>query len=220
MKSYPLMIKLDGKRCLIVGGGQVAERKIKGLLQTGAEILVVCIQCTERIREWAEQGKLHLVLRAFREEDVQDAMVIIAATDKPEINLQVYRAASACPLVNIVDRPDLCTFTVPSTVERGDIQIAISTGGNYPGLSMKLRKQFEQWIGPEYEAYITFLGEMRKKILALGFKSQDKRALLKQMLDDRFLTWTKERQLERRNSEAEKLIREAVIRSEQSQLKK
>lgn len=206
------MLRLDGKRCLVVGGGQVAERKIKGLLPTGAEIVVVTVQCTERILEWSEQGKLQLRLRAFQEKDVQGAMVIIAATDKPEVNLQVYRLASSCPLLNIVDRPDLCTFTVPSTIDRGEMQIAISTGGNYPGLSKKLRKQLEQWIGPEYEAYSLFLGSMRKKILGLDLQAQHKKALLRELLDDRFLAWTREGKLEQRNVEAEKLLLQFLLK--------
>jgi precorrin-2 dehydrogenase/sirohydrochlorin ferrochelatase len=206
MQLYPMMANLKGKRCLVVGGGKVAERKIRGLLNTGALIGVVSPDCTPTIREWAEQGAITLHLRRFAPDDARGAAIVIAATDDPAVNLAVYYACEPWQWINIVDRPDLCTFTVPSVVERGSLQIAVSTGGSNPGLAKKLRRQLEAWIGPEYAEYAAFLGDMRTKVLALKWDERRKRTLLEQLLDDRFLHLTREGRRDERDREAESLL--------------
>ncbi len=208
MQLYPMMANLSGKRCLVVGGGKVAERKIGALIDTGAELIVVSPGATGRIKEWAQSGKVDLQLRPFRPEDVTGATLLIAATDDPAVNLAVHQAMEPWQWINIVDRPDLCTFFVPSTLQRGSLQIAVSTGGQNPGLAKKLRRQLEEWIGEEYDEYISFLGEMRALILNLPLDEQRKRELLQKLLDDRFLQWTLEGKIEERNREAARLIQE------------
>ncbi|MED4584725.1 bifunctional precorrin-2 dehydrogenase/sirohydrochlorin ferrochelatase [Brevibacillus choshinensis] len=206
MRHYPMMVNLQQKRCLVVGGGQVAERKIRSLLEAGAEVSVVAPSCTEQIKDWSQEGKLSLQQRSFEQADVVHAVLIIAATSEPEVNLAVYEVCQPYQWINIVDRPELCTFTVPAVVERGDMQIAISTGGQNPGLAKKLRRQLEEWVGPEYGAYTEFLGEMRQRILGLKLGEREKRAILAELLDDRFLLWTSSGEFERRDQEAEKLL--------------
>ncbi|RXT07806.1 bifunctional precorrin-2 dehydrogenase/sirohydrochlorin ferrochelatase [Ammoniphilus sp. CFH 90114] len=210
MKNYPMMMKLTGQRLVVIGGGRVAERKIRGFVNTGAEITVISPECTDSIKSWAALGKLKYIAREFQEEDLHGASFIIAATNDPEVNVQIYQAKRAYQWINVVDRPDLCTFTVPSLVTRGDLQIAISTGGKSPGLSRKMRKQMESWIGQEYGEYLEFLGQQRKEILGLDLLPDVKRSLLTAMLDDRFLQWTKEGNLETRSKEAARLMSQAI----------
>ncbi|USG64526.1 bifunctional precorrin-2 dehydrogenase/sirohydrochlorin ferrochelatase [Brevibacillus ruminantium] len=209
MGFYPIMAKLQGKRCLVVGGGQVAERKIGGLLVAGADIVVVSPDCSHAVEEWAKEGSLTLFRRPFVPEDVRDALIVVAATNDPAVNLAVYQACGPHQWVNVVDSPDLCSFTVPSVVERGDLQIAISTGGHNPGLAKKLRRQVETYFGPEYAEYTAFLGAIRSRVLALSLDEKRKRELLTELLDDRFLQWTKTGERERRNLEAERIIEKA-----------
>lgn len=206
MRLYPMMAKLQGKRCLVVGGGQVAERKIGSLLAAGADVAVVSPSCSPAVEEWAGAGSLVLFRRPFSPEDVREAVIVIAATNDPAVNLAVYQACGSHQWVNVVDRPDLCSFTVPSVVERGDLQLAISTGGHNPGLAKKLRRQVETQFGPEYVEYTAFLGAMRSRVLALSLDEMRKRELLSELLDDRFLHWTRTGERERRDLEAEKLI--------------
>lgn len=208
MRHYPMMVNLHNKPCLVVGGGRVAERKIGSLLAAGASVTVVAPFCTEAVEAWALEGRMALARRPFAPEDVRDAVIVIAATSDADVNLSVYQSCQPHQWVNIVDRPDLCTFTVPSVVERGDLQIAISTGGHNPGLAKKLRRQLELTVGPEYEEYTRFLGEMRRRVLALPLAETKKRAILAQLLDDRFLDWTKTGELGWRNLEADRVIRE------------
>ncbi|MGG0936556.1 bifunctional precorrin-2 dehydrogenase/sirohydrochlorin ferrochelatase [Brevibacillus centrosporus] len=206
MRYYPMMVNLQKKRCLVVGGGLVAERKIRGLLDADADVYVVAPSCTAQIDTWSQQGKIAWERRFFKPTDTEKAVLIIAATNQPDVNLAVYQACQAQQWINIVDRPDLCTFTVPAVVERGDMQIAISTGGNNPGLAKKLRTQVEEWFGPEYGDYTKFLGEMRQRVLRLHLAESQKRAILAELLDERFLDWTRSGELERRDREAERLL--------------
>ncbi|GEC90533.1 precorrin-2 dehydrogenase/sirohydrochlorin ferrochelatase family protein [Brevibacillus brevis] len=206
MTHYAMMVNLQNKRCLVVGGGQVAERKIGSLLAAGADVAVVSPSCTSTILEWAHAKRLMVAPRPFTPQDVEEAVLIIAATSDPAVNLAVYEACRPNQWINIVDRPDLCSFTVPSVISRGDLQIAISTGGNNPGLAKKMRRQLEESVGPEYEDYTLFLGSMRRQVLALAVSEADKRAILSELLDDRFLQWTKNGETDRRDREAEALL--------------
>lgn len=212
MGYYPMFVKLTGKQCLVVGAGKVAQRKIAGLLAAEADVTVVSPSVTPTVEEWSVTGRIMLHRRVFHPEDVQGMAVIVAAASDPAVNLAVYEAALPQQWVNIVDRPDLCSFVVPAVVERGDLQIAISTGGQNPGLAKKLRSEWEERLGAEYEDYTRFLGEMRRRLLSLGLEEEEKRSILTALLDERFYHWTKSGQIERRDREAEKLFTRPPLR--------
>ena len=164
-RYYPAYIDIKGKRCLVAGGGKVAERKVKLLLKCNAMVSVVSPELIRRLKELNSKGKIKFFKGEFKEKYLKDMFLVIGATDNSEVNLKIYKAASKKNiLVNIVDSPEICNFIVPSIVERGDLIIAISTGGKSPALSKKLRKELEDRYGFEYSKFLNTMGSLRKKI--------------------------------------------------------
>jgi precorrin-2 dehydrogenase/sirohydrochlorin ferrochelatase len=176
---FPMFMKLEGRRCLVVGAGKVGEPKIAGLLETGARIDVIALDATAAIREWARAGKIDLELRPFNSRDLDGIFLAVVATSSRTLNERVYREAQARGvLCNVVDVPDLCDFFYPSIVRRGDLQIAVSTAGQSPSLAQKIRQQLEKQFGPGYAAWVTELGATRKLILASDLDKGRKLELL------------------------------------------
>jgi siroheme synthase-like protein len=176
---FPMFMKLDGKRCLIVGAGEVAMSKIRSLLDTGADIRVVAIAAREAVRNLAASGKIRLSLRKFAPSDLQNVFVVVAAASSRELNRAIYRQAQEQGILcNAVDDPPHCDFFYPAVVRRGALQIAISTSGKSPSLAQKLRQQFERQIGPGYAQWVEELGETRQYVLASKLSPERKRALL------------------------------------------
>ena len=176
---FPMFTKVEGKRCLVVGAGKVGEPKIDGLLDTGAHVLVVALQASEAVREWAKAGRISLELRPFTEADLDGVFLAVVATASPRLNEAIYHEAQRRGvLCNIVDVPDLCDFYYPAVVRRGDLQIAISTNGQSPSLAQRLRQQLERQFGPGYARWVAELGETRRLVLASDLDPQRKRELL------------------------------------------
>jgi precorrin-2 dehydrogenase / sirohydrochlorin ferrochelatase len=176
---FPMFMKLEGKRCLVVGAGKIGEPKIAGLLDTGAHIRVVALQASDAVRKWAEEGKITLELRAFTNADLDGIFLAVVATASRERNASIYNEAQRRGvLCNVVDDPAYCDFYYPAVVRRGDLQIAISTNGQSPSLSQKLRQQLERQFGPGYAEWLAQLGETRKLVQASNLHPQKKRELL------------------------------------------
>jgi len=162
-----------------VGAGNVGEPKIEGLLETGAQVRVVALQASPAVREWARAGKIELELRAFTADDLRDVFLAVVATSSRTLNERIYHEAQVRGILcNVVDVPDLCDFFYPAVVRRGDLQIAVSTGGQSPSLAQKIRQQLEKQFGPGYAAWVAELGETRKLILASPLEKQQKLDLL------------------------------------------
>ena len=169
MDFLPIFYKITGKRCLIVGGGAIAARKAELLLKAGAEITLVALEVGDRLRELAVNASIDIVERAFVEQDLDATVCAIAATDNERTNRQIAELAEARGLpVNVVDRPDLCTFIMPSMIDRDPVQLAISTGGVSPVLARMLRSKLESCIPGAY-------GELAK--LAEAFRERVKQTL-------------------------------------------
>jgi siroheme synthase-like protein len=176
---FSMFMKLEGRRCLVVGAGKVGEPKIGGLIDTGARLHVVALEATAQVRAWAEAGKITLELRAFAEEDLEGTFMAIVATASRALNASIYRGAQRRgALCNVVDDPEYCDFYYPAVVRRGDLQIAISTNGQSPSLAQRLRQQLERQFGPGYEQWVAELGETRRLVLASDLDLQRKRDLL------------------------------------------
>jgi len=176
---FPMFMKLTGRQILVVGAGKVGEQKIEGLLETGARVRVVALDAISSVRQWARSGKIELELRAFANDDLHGAFLVVVATSSRTLNERVYHQAQRLGvLCNVVDVPDLCDFFYPSTVRRGDLQIAISTAGRSPSLAQKIRQQLEKQFGPGYAAWVAELGETRKLILESDLDKERKLDLL------------------------------------------
>lgn len=167
MKVYPIFLQIEGKPCLVVGGGAVGERKVQDLLAAGARVMVVSREATPLLQRQAAEGLITLSRQDFRPEQLEGMVLAIAATDDQATNEAVSLAAQKRNLpVNIVDQPALCSFVVPATIRRGELVLAIGTGGRSPALAKKLRQELETCFGPEYGPYLELLGLIRDAVLA------------------------------------------------------
>lgn len=164
MLLYSLGLKIEGGRCLVVGGGSVAERKVGSLLECGACVVVVSPEFTTDLEQFEAEGRIEAVRRKFETADVDGALLVIAATDVREVNEAVAGACRAKNIpVNVVDVPDLCTFYVPASVRRGGLQITVNTGGASPVLARQVREELEGRFGPEYAPFVELLRRLREQ---------------------------------------------------------
>src|SRR5436190_18069745 len=162
---YPIYLNLKHKRVVVIGGGEVAERKVESLLHTGAKITAVSPNFTPPLSELADKKAIRIHRRAYQAGDCTGAALVFSATDDPEVSAAVFREAANCgALVNTADQPDLCDFIMPAVVRRGDIAVAVSTGGTSPGLAAQLRNKIAEIIGPEYAKLAEMLSEVRREI--------------------------------------------------------
>ncbi|MDQ0201613.1 precorrin-2 dehydrogenase/sirohydrochlorin ferrochelatase family protein [Neobacillus ginsengisoli] len=187
MEIYPIMLRLKGKRIVVVGGGKVAERKVAGLLGTGARIILICPEASDGLKQLALDGKIDWRQKSFSESDLQDAFMIFAATNDTELNRLVKNSAADHQLATIADDPNGSDFHVPSHLKRGRLSIAVSTGGASPTLARKIRQQLELQFDDSYESYLEFLFETRKWILNEVEDAAIKRNLLKAIVSPEFL---------------------------------
>jgi len=168
--SYLVNLALEGRAAVVVGGGEVAGRKVQDLLAAKAQVTVIAPQLCDGIVALADERLVVAHGRPYRTGDLAGAFVAIAATDDEGINARVAAdAAARNVLVNVVDRPALCTFTVPATLRRGDLTLAISTEGRCPALAGILRDELDRRYGPEYAELAGLFGEVRKKMIELGW---------------------------------------------------
>jgi precorrin-2 dehydrogenase / sirohydrochlorin ferrochelatase len=181
---YAMFVDLQGKRCLVVGGGEIAARKVQGLLDAEAVVVVVSPALCEELAILAGRGVITHQARPFRADDVLGCMLVIGATDQVEVNAAVGRAARAHDvLVNIVDTPEACDFIAPAIVRRGALQIAISTGGHSPTLAKRIRMQLEAAYGPEFGRLLEKLGRERKRIRHLIRDPDLRKAYYERLVD-------------------------------------
>lgn len=176
---YPAFINLSGKKCVVVGGGKVAERKVLSLLRSGANVAVISPAITNILKKYKEKGKIKHIERDYKNGDIKDAFLVIAATSDEATNISVSRDAPF--LVNVVDRPDLANFIVPSVVSRGPMTIAISTSGASPAMAKEVRKELEILYGKDFGRFLAFLRQLRKKVLQDITDNKKREMLLKRV---------------------------------------
>ena len=159
---YPLFLDVEGKLCVVIGGGQVAERKVRTLLAFGARVRVVSPKLTQGLGRLKGNEAIEHVARHYREEDSEGSLLVIAATSSRTVNRQIREdAGRAGVLVNVVDDPDLCDFLAPSIVKKDPLVIAISTSGVSPGAAKRLRKELDTAARLEYAPYVRLVGRFR-----------------------------------------------------------
>ena len=167
---YPMNLRVRGRRCLIVGGGQVALNKADGLLEAGAVIDVIA---PDVVPELDGRPGVTVYRREYRSGDVEGYRLVVVATGRAEVNAEVYRDGEAAGVwVNSADDPDNCSFTLPSRLRRGSLLVTCSTGGHSPALSRWLRQRLQDEIGPEYETLLCLLSEARDRIQAKGMHTE------------------------------------------------
>ncbi len=176
---FPMFLKLSARPCLVVGAGTIAESKIASLIEAGGRLRVVAPQATPRVRSWAQSNSIEWHQRPFQPADLEGMFLVVAATSSTELHEQIFEhAAQRGVLCNIVDVPHLCDFYYPSVVQRGALQIAVSTAGQSPALAQRLRKQLEEQFGPEYEEWLAQLGKARQKLHSTTLDPEERKRLL------------------------------------------
>jgi len=176
MRFFPVFLNLKGRRCLVVGGGEVAANKLQGLLEAEAEAVLVAPEATAEIAALAEQGRINRQAREFIPEDLAGCALVIAATDDEQTNRRVAEAATARNIpVNVVDNPQLCGFIMPSVVDRRPVQVAVSTGGASPVLARLLRARLETLIPAAYGRLATLLRDFRGRVKARIPQARERR---------------------------------------------
>jgi precorrin-2 dehydrogenase/sirohydrochlorin ferrochelatase len=169
MRTHAVFLRLDGRRCVVVGGDVEAERKVERCLAAGAAVTVIAVDLTPGLERHRADGRLQCLRRAYREGDLRGAAVAYAAVRDPA-TIAALRAEADREHVwlNVVDVPEASTFFAPALVTRGELQIAIGTGGASPGLASRLRRSIETQVGPEYERYVAILAAVRDSLPAGG----------------------------------------------------
>ncbi|MDP2158200.1 MAG: bifunctional precorrin-2 dehydrogenase/sirohydrochlorin ferrochelatase [Nitrospirota bacterium] len=185
MNYYPAFLNLHRKKAVVVGGGNIAERKILSLLKAGAAVTVISPALTARLRKEKTTKSIEHIARCYRKDDLRGSFLVIAATDNPSVNTQV--AKDAPSLVNVVDVPSECSFIAPSVIKRGALTIAISTGGVSPAFSKTIRQELEKIYGPEIGEYLKFVAVIRKKALAGISDTKNRSRFLKDLASARIL---------------------------------
>jgi len=207
MSLFPIFLKLEGRPCLVVGAGAVAESKVKGLLEAGAVVRVVAPRATSVIQQLARDGEVRWLPRAFELEDLEGVFLVVVATSSPELNEHIFREArKRRALCNVVDDPPDCDFYYPSVVRRGDLQIAISSAGHSPALAQRLRKELDRQLETEYAEWLAGLGRVRRGLYRRSMDNSLRHALLHRLASrERFELF-----LQRRRSRQERGIKAGV----------
>ncbi|MCL4424381.1 MAG: bifunctional precorrin-2 dehydrogenase/sirohydrochlorin ferrochelatase [Firmicutes bacterium] len=176
---FPILLDLKGRSCVVVGGGEVASRKVTALLEAGAVVKVISPTVTSLLARLAAEGRIQHQSEAYSPGDLRGAFLVIAATDDEEVNRLVNREAEErSQLINVVDVPELSSFIFPSVLRRGALTVAVSTGGASPALAAGLRRRLEGILGQEYALYLDLLARARRYILEHWEKDERRRQVL------------------------------------------
>lgn len=175
LSEYPINLNLAGRRCLVIGGGKVAERKVASLLKSGAVVTVISPTLTGNLAAWLTTGRFFYKAETFSPVDVQGYLLVLCTTDSPLVNEQAAALAKAAgALVNVADRPDLCDFTIPARLLQGSLSITVSTGGQSPALARLLRDELAERYGQEYADYLEIVARLRREWQATCGSSEER----------------------------------------------
>lgn len=167
--GYPVVLRVYGRRCLVIGGGEVATRKIGALTRDGADLLIVAPEVSEEIQQLERIGGVQVERRPFEPADLDGVFLAIVATDNRAVNWQVVTEARARGvLVNVADDPGACDFIVPAVVRRKDIMLTVSTGGHSPAFSRYLREQLTEWLDDARLLLLELMTELRRDLRSAG----------------------------------------------------
>lgn len=207
MKYYPVFLRVAGRLCLVIGGGKVAEQKVKSLLEAGARVTVISPELTLALARLAATHQVVHHARPYRHGDLQGSLLAYAATDDEHLHAQIARdAREAGVLVNVADRPQWCDFIVPSVVRRGDLVIAASTSGTSPAMAKRIRKELQAAFGPEYATALHLLGRLRERLAERPLTSAERQRIFTALVESPLLEYLRER----RTGEVDRLLATTV----------
>lgn len=188
MKYYPVFLDMENKRALVVGGGQVAQRKAESLLEQGARVYVVSQGVTPDLENLIKEEEVGYLGKRFEEGQLDGIFLVIAATDDHYTNQRISRSARKRGiLVNAVDQPEDCDFIIPSVLKRGDLIIAVSTCGKSPALSKRIRRELEGQFGREYASFLELMGRVRSKVLSKRLSQEENSRIFHALVDSGML---------------------------------
>ncbi len=192
MKYYPVNLAIAGRKCVVIGGGEVAARKIATLLDCGGSVEVISPDLTPGLRELHDEGRLFWQARSYCPGDLAGAFLVIAATDNEEVQSEVFAEASAAnQLVNVADVPHRCNFILPALISRGDLVLAVSTAGKSPALARMISRELAEAYGDEYATVVEIMGLVRPLILARGLDHRRNREMFSALLHPELPIWVK-----------------------------
>jgi precorrin-2 dehydrogenase/sirohydrochlorin ferrochelatase len=204
MRYYPIYLDLKGRSVTVVGGGKVAERKVRTLITSQAAVTVISPDLTPRLQKALAHGEFRYIKRRYRKGDLTGSMMVLVATDDRAANEGIAtNITDRNILINIADIPDKCNFILPSIVERGDLIISVSTSGKSPAFAKQTRLELERIFGKEYELFIKILGMVRKRLLETVRSEKRRRSIFQGLVKSDVLMLLKEGKRE----EAEILIK-------------
>jgi len=185
---YPVSLIIKDRKCLVIGGGAVAERKVLPLLKSGASVEIISLKITSKLKKLVQEGLISYRQGDYDPVDLAGTFLVIGATSSKDVNRRI---AADCfernILVNIVDDPEWCSFFVPAVMKRGSFQVAVSTDGKSPLLARKIKESLQKKYGPEYGKLTDLLGAIRLKLLGADENKEKGRVILDKLLDDDLL---------------------------------
>lgn len=196
MNYFPLMINIDFKKVVIVGGGHVARQKVEALIPTNAHIIVVSPTVTDVLKKYIEEGKAVWKQKQFEPSDLDDAALIFAATNDESVNDAVEEATQHWQLLNRADAIGRMDFMNPAVVRRGDFVVTVSTNGASPALTRKVKADLEEQYDESYADYVAFLKKARMLVLK-NYEGDAKKAALAQLLEPEILVWIQQKNKEK-----------------------
>jgi siroheme synthase-like protein len=162
---YPIFLEMKDRRCVVIGGGAVAERKVEGLVAVGANVTVIAPGITDGLKELLKQGAIRHVAREYQAGDRAGYDLVFVATDNSEINAVVSNEAQCLRIwVNSADDPDHCDFILPAVIRRGDLAVAVSTGGVSPAVTRAIREELDEYFNADYARFVQIAGEVRREL--------------------------------------------------------
>ncbi len=183
MRYYPICLDIQARACLVVGGGQVGTRKVRTLLDCGAQVTVVSPEGTPELAEMAHKGRVVWERRDYRSDDQAGMFLVIGATDVETLNRRIQQDAEAAGrLCNIADQPERCNFVLPAVIQKGDLMIAVSTSGKSPAFAKHLRRLLEGQFGPEYAIFLDLMGAVRQRLLAEAHAPEEHKPIFEQLI--------------------------------------
>jgi siroheme synthase-like protein len=210
MKTYPIcLIGLERGQAVVVGGGNVATRKVKELLEAGAHVTVISPALTPELEALVKAGRITIIGRPYHNGDLSDAFLAFAATDDPVVNQTIWQEAKrhGC-LVNVVDDPAHCHFIMPAVIRRGDVTVTVSTGGTSPALARRLRERLETLVGPEYGELAALLAELRPELRSRYTQEKDRQEAAFRLVDSELISIIKAEGIEEAKARAWQLLTE------------